>query len=100
MFLPEPKVRIWLYRQPTDMRKSFNGLCALVSNELKDNPTSGQLFVFINRCKTHIKVLYFLMARGFVSGSNVLSKDNSIIVTPVKQNNYWAGRSSNYCWRD
>ena len=59
MFLPEPKVRIWLYSKPTDMRKSFNGLCALVSGALSDIPTSGALFVFINRRKTHIKILYF-----------------------------------------
>jgi len=59
MFLPEPKVRIWLYNQPTDMRKSFDGLCALIRNQLQEEPTSGQLFVFINRRKTHLKILYF-----------------------------------------
>lgn len=59
MFLPEPNVRIWLYAQPTDMRKSFNGLCALVSGVLSETPTSGAMFVFINRRKTHIKILYF-----------------------------------------
>lgn len=59
MFLPEPNVRIFLYTQPTDMRKSFNGLCALASRVLDENPTSGALFVFINRRKTHIKILYF-----------------------------------------
>ena len=59
MFLPEPNVRIWLYSQPTDMRKSFNGLCALASDVLQETPTSGALFVFINRRKTHIKILYF-----------------------------------------
>lgn len=59
MFLSDPDVRIWLYARPTDMRKSFNGLCALVSQNLEENPTSGQLFVFINRRKTHIKILYF-----------------------------------------
>lgn len=59
MFLIEPNVRIWLYTQPTDMRKSYNGLCALASNALAENPTSGALFAFINRRKTHIKILYF-----------------------------------------
>jgi len=59
MFLPEPNVRIWLYAKPTDMRKSFNGLCALVAGVLAENATSGALFVFINRRKTHIKILYF-----------------------------------------
>lgn len=59
MFLPEPRVRIWLYTAPVDMRKSFDGLSALVATQLQDDPASGQLFVFINRRKTHIKVLYF-----------------------------------------
>lgn len=59
MFTPEPRVKIWLYTQPVDMRKSFNGLSALVANQLHEDPLSGQLFVFINRRKTHIKVLYF-----------------------------------------
>ncbi|MEN8670767.1 MAG: IS66 family insertion sequence element accessory protein TnpB [Ketobacter sp.] len=59
MFTPEPKVKIWLYSQPVDMRKSFNGLSALVTNQLQEDPLSGELFVFINRRKTHIKVLYF-----------------------------------------
>ncbi|MVF14449.1 IS66 family insertion sequence element accessory protein TnpB [Ketobacter sp. MCCC 1A13808] len=55
MFLPEPNVRIWLYTQPVDMRKSFDGLSALVVSQLQDDPASGQLFVFINRRKTHLK---------------------------------------------
>ena len=59
MFLPEPNVRIWLYSQPTDMRKSFDGLCGLIRHQLQEEPTSGQLFVFINRRKTHLKILYF-----------------------------------------
>jgi len=59
MFYPESQVNIWLYRQPVDMRKSYDGLSALVKNHLLENPLSGQLFVFINRRRTHIKVLYF-----------------------------------------
>ncbi|MCP3688956.1 MAG: IS66 family insertion sequence element accessory protein TnpB [Gammaproteobacteria bacterium] len=41
------------------MRKSYNGLSALVKNQLQENPLSGQLFVFINRRRTQLKVLYF-----------------------------------------
>lgn len=51
--------RIWLCTQPTDMRKSFQGLSALVRNQLKQDPLSGQYFVFINRRKTQMKMLYF-----------------------------------------
>jgi transposase len=59
MLLPKPNVQIWLYAQPTDMRKSFSVLCTLVASKLKDSPTSGAMFVFINCRKTHIKILYF-----------------------------------------
>lgn len=59
MFFPDADLRIWLCTQPTDMRKSFTGLSALVKNQLKEDPLSGQLFAFINKRKTQMKVLYF-----------------------------------------
>jgi transposase len=59
MFFPESQVRIWLCTTPTDMRKSYNGLSALVKNKLQGNPLSGELFVFINRRQNQMKVLYF-----------------------------------------
>lgn len=59
MWFPENQVRIWLYTQPADMRKSFDGLAALVRQRLQEEPLSGQLFVFLNRRKTQMKVLYF-----------------------------------------
>ena len=59
MFFPEAHVRVWLYTRPTDMRKSYDGLSALVKNVLHEDPTSGHLFVFINRKRTQMKVLYF-----------------------------------------
>ena len=59
MLIPESQVKIWLYGPPTDMRKSFDGLSALVRSKLAEDPLSGQLFVFINRRRTQLKVLYF-----------------------------------------
>lgn len=55
----DSQARIWLCTDPADMRKSFRGLSALVRNQLKHNPLSGQYFVFINRRKTQMKMLYF-----------------------------------------
>jgi len=52
-------VRIWLYCRPTDMRKSFDGLAAVVRHELGDNPLDGALYTFVNRRRTLMKVLYF-----------------------------------------
>lgn len=58
MLLSGPR-HIWLYSRPTDMRKSFNGLIAIIREALHEDPLGGDWFVFINRRKTHIKVLYF-----------------------------------------
>lgn len=44
-----PACRIWLCTQPTDMRRSFDGLSALVRNHLAADPTSGDWYAFINR---------------------------------------------------
>lgn len=51
--------RIYLYRAPCDMRKSFDGLCGLIRFELGADPLSGSLFVFINRRRNMIKCLYW-----------------------------------------
>lgn len=59
MFFPEDRVRVWLYAKPTDMRKQFDGLAALARNQLDEDPMSGHAFVFINRRRTYMKVLYF-----------------------------------------
>ena len=59
MFFPEGQVRVHVYGQPTDMRKSFDGLYALTRQELAQDPLSGRLFVFINRRATQMKVLYW-----------------------------------------
>ena len=59
MFFPEGQVRVHLYGEPVDARKSFDGLHALTKHALGVDPLSGHLFVFINRRATHIKVLYW-----------------------------------------
>ena len=51
------QVRVFLCTQPTDMRKSFNGLHGLVSEVLGQDPQSGDFFVFINRRRDRVKIL-------------------------------------------
>ena len=59
MLFSAPVHKIWLYTQSVDMRKSYNGLIGVVKQQLLENPLSGQYFVFINKRKTQMKVLYF-----------------------------------------
>jgi len=59
MFLSDAHMQIWLYTEPTDMRKQFDGLAALAKNKLQGQLHHDQLFVFINRKRTHIKALYY-----------------------------------------
>jgi transposase len=49
MFFAEQQVRVFLYGQPVDMRRSFDGLYALARQGLQQDPLSGHLFAFINR---------------------------------------------------
>lgn len=54
-----------LYRKVTDFRKGFDGLCGLVSNELDRNPSSGEVYIFVNRPRNRIKLLQWQHG-GFV----------------------------------
>ncbi len=49
--------RIFAYTEPTDMRKSFHGLLALVQQVFREDPYSGSLFVFVNRRGNYVKIL-------------------------------------------
>ncbi len=59
MLSPGPATKIYLACGATDMRKSFNGLYALVVGLLEADPLSGHLFVFCNRRRDRIKILCF-----------------------------------------
>jgi transposase len=58
MFGLSAAVRVYLATQPADMRKSFDALSALVSGLALD-PLSGHLFVFVNKRRDRIKILYW-----------------------------------------
>ena len=52
-------LKVFVAVEPCDMRKSFNGLHALVSERLQEDSRSGALFVFTNRRHTRLKILYW-----------------------------------------
>jgi len=54
-----PTSSIFLYTEPTDMRKSFDGLSGIVRSELAADPLDGSLFLFINRRRDRLKILHF-----------------------------------------
>ena len=51
--------RVFLATQPTDMRKGFDGLFALVENVIREDPYAGHLFVFRNQRRDRLKVLWW-----------------------------------------
>ena len=65
-------LRIFLAVEPCDMRKSFNGLYAVVTEHLKENPLDGGLYVFTNKRRNRLKILFWdgtgLWGTGQASG--------------------------------
>lgn len=59
MFPGIGNAKIFLYRHPTDMRRSYDTLAAMAANELGEDPLSGALFVFLNRARNRVKILYY-----------------------------------------
>jgi transposase len=52
-------MQIFVCIQPTDMRRSFDGLSGMVRQVLSQDPLSGALFLFRNRARDRLKILYW-----------------------------------------
>ena len=52
-------LRYFLCCHSTDMRNGFDGLSGIVRNYLIKDPVSGDVFIFLNKTRTHIKLLYW-----------------------------------------
>lgn len=52
-------VKIYLAVEPVDMRKQFNGLWSLAESKLREDPRLGALFVFTNKNRDRLKMLYW-----------------------------------------
>jgi transposase len=52
-------VRVFLHTPPTDLRKGFDALSGLVTTAFSQDPTCGHLFLFVNRRRDRLKILYW-----------------------------------------
>ena len=74
-----PSGGIWLATEPADLRKSFDGLEALVRHHLGQDPLSGRWYVFVNRRRSMVKLLgfepggYFIWSKRLEQGRFALA---------------------------
>ena len=52
-------MRYYFYRGKTDMRMSFDGLSGMVQQEMKRDPMSGEVFVFVSKRRDRVKLLHW-----------------------------------------
>ncbi len=59
MFGLGPATKVFVGVEPTDMRKSFEGLYGLVRDTMSKDPLSGHLFLFANKTRTRLKIMFW-----------------------------------------
>lgn len=74
--------KIFVCREPTDMRASYDSLCARTKAVLQKDPFSGHLFLFVNRTRTSCKALYY-DGTGYVIISKRLEHGQFSRVNPM-----------------
>lgn len=92
MIGPPPNTRVWIAAGVTDMRKSFDGLAAMVQITLERDPFSGHVFVFRGRRGDRIKLLWYsgdgmcLLAKRLDEGRFVWpqASSGSVHLTPAQ----------------
>lgn len=112
MLIINDEIKIYLYFPPTDMRKSIDSLCILISDQLSLNPADGHLFIFRNKSGNKIKCLYYepncfsLWYRRLEKGRFVFPKDKQGHIEITHEHFKWllasdkytqCGRISTYC---
>lgn len=87
-FTIKPKAKVFVYDEPVRMSCSFPGLSKLVQQKLGKKPESGDLFLFMNKKSTYLKVLFWAkhgpcifaksLPRGFFPELHVVGQSLSI----------------------
>lgn len=100
--LVSKKTKIYLYTPPTDMRKSIDTLCIMISDVLNMNPTDGHLFLFRNRSGNKLKILYYqpncftLWYRRLEKGKFVFPKNELGHIEVSREHFQWLLNSNKY----
>lgn len=87
MFALPGDAKVFVHREPVDLRKGFEGLSALVEHSFCVELTSGAFFVFLNRTKNRMKVLYWdgdglaIWYKRLEKGCFAQSKKESCVLT-------------------
>lgn len=101
MLIPE-SVKIYLYTLPTDMRKSIDTLCIMISDVLKMNPMDGHLFLFRSKNGNKLKALYYeqncftLWYRRLEKGRFVFPKNAEGSIEMTREHFNWLLASGKY----
>lgn len=69
IFSIAPRASVFVYSAPVNMSLGFPGLMKLVEKELKKKPLSGDLFLFVNKKRSYLKILFWAHA-----GWNIFAK--------------------------
>ncbi len=72
------EVKIYVSMQAIDARKSIDGLCGLILENFKDNPQCGNVFIFFNKSRDKVKILWW-DANGFVLHYKRLEKRRFVL---------------------
>jgi len=91
MFRFDPRLKVYLHREPVDGRKAINGLALLVEQALGLNPFAPALFVFSNRRRDRIKILlwertgFWLMIKRLEADRFKWPKESAVVTLTVEQ---------------
>ncbi len=95
-------VHIYLYNEPTDMRKSIDTLAVLIADKLTMNPSNGALYLFRNRYGDKLKALHYeqncftLWYRRLENGKWIFPKDRFGVIEMSREHFHWLLASDKY----